>query len=861
MKNFSAAILCGVIAILAISCNKEKDVPVTSVSLSQSTAEMIIGETVQLSATVLPSDATDKSVTWASSKQSVATINASGLVTAIAEGVSTITASAGGKSATCMINVSKRVIPVASVDLNKTSMTLVKGSTEALTATVKPDDATDKTVTWSSSNPAIASVDSDGRVTGVAGGEVTIYAKAGEKEAKCVVTVTVPVESISINKDVLTLSIGDSETLTVTITPEGATDKKVSWTSSDAQIATVSEDGKVVGVNGGTATITARVADKEAKCVVTVTVPVASISLNKEALSLMVGTTETLVATITPNDATDKTISWSSSDSHVATVDNNGKVSAVSGGSAVISAKSGDKEAKCVVTVTIPVSSVTLNKASMTLVEGESETLVATVAPADATDKTLKWSSSNEQVAMVGDDGKVTAVKAGEATITVKAGDKSANCQVKVEPPYIPVSGISLNKSELELKKGSTETLVATVSPSNATEPEVTWKTSNIAIARVDQNGNVTAVNTGTATITAKAGGFSATCTVSVVIPVTGVTLNTTSLTMAKGTSSVLTAKVYPTDATNKAVSWSSSNTGVATVTDGTVVAVGGGVAEIRVRTQDGGYEASCTVTVQIPVTGISLNTNSISIYRYDEETLYATVYPNDATNKAVSWSSDTPGVASVDTNGKVTGVSGGSATITVKTADGGFSAKCYVTVTDDGHQAVDLGLSVKWATTNYGTTSTTATGGYYMWGDPYGTATAADFSAPNVDSISGTGYDIVRKNWGGSWRIPSRSELAELYTKCSWKQTAVSGVSVFRVTGPNGNSIIVPFTGLGYPASGPAGTKQYISMDRAYLMSGNSYSDQYGRFAYVYYYGQDGKYNWESYNADFIYITIRPVR
>ena len=699
MKNLYFAVLCGLLTFFAVSCNKEKIVAVTSVSLSQSTAEMIVGETVQLSATVLPSDATDKSVTWATSKQSVATVSSSGVVTAIAEGTSTITASVGGKSATCLVTVSKRVIPVSSVELNKTTLTLIKGTTEALVATVKPDDATDKSVVWSSSNSTIASVDSDGRVTGVAGGEVTIYAKAGEKEAKCIVTVTVPVTAISVNKE------------------------------------------------------------------------------------------------------------------------------------------------------------------SITLVEGESETLVATIEPDDATDKTVTWISSNEQIATVDETGKVTAVKAGEATITAKAGDKAANCQVKVNLPYIPVSGISLNKSSLELKKGSTETLIATVLPENATEPAVKWSSTNEAVVTVDQEGKVTAVNSGTATITAKAGEFSATCEVTVVIPVSGVTLNKTSLTLDKGATFVLAAQIYPEDATNKQVTWSSSNTGVATVADGTVVAVGGGVAEIKVRTQDGGIEAKCTVTVQVPVTGISLNTTSVSIYRYDEQTLQATVYPSDATNKVVSWSSNKSNIVSVDSNGKITGVAGGSATITVKTADGGFSAQCYVTVTDDGHQAVDLGLSVKWATTNFGTTSTTATGGYYLWGDPTGTATASSYSAPNVNSISGTGYDIVRKNWGGSWRIPSRTELGELYTKCTWKMETVSGVLVYRVTGPNGNSILVPFTGLGYPASGPAGTKQYISMDRAYLMSGNSYLDEYGRFAYVYYFDQDGRYNWESYNVDFIYITIRPVR
>lgn len=343
--------------------------------------------------------------------------------------------------------------------------------------------------------------------------------------------------------------------------------------------------------------------------------------------------------------------------------------------------------------------------------------------------------------------------------------------------------------------------------------------------------------------------------------PVTSLSLNKTSLTLDVGASETLTATIVPSDAK---VVWSSGNNSVATVVNGKVSGVAPGQTTIYAKSEDGSKTATCAVTVKainVPVTGVSLSSTSLNIYRYDIATLTATVYPSNATNKAVSWSSNKSDIVYVDSNGKITGLAEGSATITVKTADGGFSAQCYVTVKDDGHQAVDLGLSVKWATTNYGTTSTTATGGYYMWGDPKGTAAAPDYTAPNVNFISGTSYDIVRKNWGGSWRIPSRSELSELFTKCSWKQTTVNGVSVFRVTGPNGNSIIVPFTGLGYPANGPAGAKQYISTDRAYMMSGNSYSDSYGRFVYVYYYSKDGKYNWESYNADYVYITIRPVR
>ena len=167
---------------MGLSCEKkEQEVPVSSVSMSQATAEMVVGETISLSATVLPSTATDKTVNWASSNQSVATV-AGGKVTAVSEGQSTITASAGGKSATCKVAVSKGIIVVSSISLNKTDLALVEGDSETLVATVNPDDATDKTVTWSTSDKTIATVE-NGKVTAVKEGESYNHCKGWRKRS------------------------------------------------------------------------------------------------------------------------------------------------------------------------------------------------------------------------------------------------------------------------------------------------------------------------------------------------------------------------------------------------------------------------------------------------------------------------------------------------------------------------------------------------------------------------------------------------------------------------------------------------------------------------------------------------------
>ena len=329
-------------------------VEVSSVSLAQASAEMYIGETVQLTATVLPADATDKTVTWTSSKQSVARVSDTGLVTALEEGESTVTASAGGKSATCSVTVSCKPVAVSGITLSSPELTLIVGEEATLTATVLPEDASDKSVQWTSSNEAVAKV-LDGVVSARSAGSATIIAKAGGQSATCKVTVSekyIAVESIELDRLELQLEEGESATLSAAVKPDNATDKTVGWSSSDPAVASV-QNGLVTALKAGTAIITARAGDKTATCSVTVKekyIVVESVELSKSELSLELGGSATLTATVKPDNATDKTVGWSSSDPAVASVQN-GLVTALMAGTAVIMARAGDKTATCKVTV------------------------------------------------------------------------------------------------------------------------------------------------------------------------------------------------------------------------------------------------------------------------------------------------------------------------------------------------------------------------------------------------------------------------------------------------------------------------------------------------------------------------------
>ena len=268
-----------------------------------------------------------------------------------------------------------------------------------------------------------------------------------------------------------------------------------------------------------------------------------------------------------------------------------------------------------------PVTDVSLNKTSMTLaVGGETGALTAIIEPDKATNKTITWSSSNESVATV-KDGVVTPVGQGTAVITVTTvdGNKTASSTITVEP-IIEVTDVTLDKASMILKVGGENgTLIATVAPNKATNKTVTWSSSNESVATV-KDGVVTPVGQGTAvvTVTTVDGNKTASSTITVeplIIGVTDIKLDKASMTLiVGGEAETLIATVTPNKATNKTVTWSSSNESVATVKDGVVTPVGQGTAIISVTTVDGNKTACCTVDVRITkyLTGDVDGSNSV---------------------------------------------------------------------------------------------------------------------------------------------------------------------------------------------------------------------------------------------------------
>ena len=513
----------------------------------------------------------------------------------------------------------------------------------------------------------------------------------------------IKLNSISLQTTELNLQVGAEATVTTgwigaNYNPSNVTDKVLYWSSSNENVATVSE-GNVKAVGEGTATITATSRDgsKTATCKVNVTrvdKALKSITMKQSNITLEEGKTGWIGVNYNPSDASDKVLYWTSSNTDVATV-SEGNIKAIREGTATLTATSrdGGRTATCKVTVTSPivhVQSISLKTTSLTMRPGDKTTVYAVYNPSNVTDKVLTWTSSNTNVATVS-EGNVTAVGVGTATITAKSrdGGKTATCKVTVSDGTVKLESISLKTTSLSMKKGDKTTVYAVYNPSNVTDKVLTWTSSNTDVATVSE-GNVTAVGAGTATITAKSrdGGKTASCTVTVTdgtIKVQSISLKSTTEILTKGSTKTIYAVYNPSNVTDKVLTWSSSNTGVATVSEGVVKAVGTGVATITAKSRDGGKTATCTVVVtdkNSQMKEITLKTTEKTMKKGANTTIYAVYNPSNVNDKVLYWITSNPKVATVS-EGVVKAVGKGTATITAISKDGGKTATCKITVTD----------------------------------------------------------------------------------------------------------------------------------------------------------------------------------
>ncbi|MBR2229258.1 MAG: Ig-like domain-containing protein [Prevotella sp.] len=545
-----------------------------------------VGETQDIVPTVTPSNA-EYTLTWSISDASIATVYNNGMITGKSVGYADLKVKAdNGVYAMSRVSVYK---PTPSSISIKSSHSMSVGDTYTLSPTVYPTNSR-YTLTWTSSDTSVATVSSSGMVTAKSTGKANITVKTDNgKSATCSVTVSAKeVTSVSI-KSSLSLDVGDSYTLTPTITPSDAK-TSYTWSSDNSGVAAVSQYGVVTAKSAGTARITVKTTNgKSATCLVTVS---AKVKLSKTKAIIEKGKTLTLKATVTPSNLPDKSVTWKSSNTKVATVTSAGKVKGVKTGTATITCTSNSTGAKATCKVTV--GSVKLDKTEATILKGKTLTLTATVTPSNLPDKSVTWKSSNTKIVTVTSAGKVKGVKTGTATITCtsNATGLKATCKVTVIK-----STVTLNKTEACVQKDKTMTLKATVTPSDLADKRVTWESSDTKIATVTSAGKVKGVKYGTATITCTsiATGAKATCQVTV----GKVVINMTEFTLKKSRAVTLVATIYPTTLTDKSMTWKSSDPSIATVNaEGKVKGIKAGKATITCTSVATGLKGTCTVTV-----------------------------------------------------------------------------------------------------------------------------------------------------------------------------------------------------------------------------------------------------------------------
>lgn len=915
--------------------------PVTNISVSPSSANLVINstETVQLSATVTPSNATDPTYTWSSSNTNVATVSINGLVTAVGNGNARITATANdgfGASGYSDISVSTWTPKMYQLvedesDLNKGDVIVIyaPGSQRAMAKTynsymdsvavtlrdgyiIENSDIleltlgegasghTDKyslyceedSTTYYLYNASDYGLKLGSTLAAAGSWDITVYndntagivadnnneyktinfnpsnntfyttngfATDGDVAIYRLVSDPIAVTGITLSEEEITIAPGNTHTLVPTVAPSDATNKTITWESLNEGIATV-DNGVVTGVSDGDTTITATTVDGNfiASCTVHVaTVHVTGVSLNKTNANLAVGSSTSLTATVAPENAADTSVTWSTDSDTVATVNPAGIVTGHQSGTATITATTtdGGYTASCTVRVTnVDATNVGIINAAggdlPTEIEvGSTLSLEAVVLPENTTFKTVSWSSSDTSIATINEDGVVTARSEGDVVITVLtdygnvsntyslhiaaagsiAVQKTDNVMFTDKNWNAQINGVSESWSGGDvygyvsgqgLQVTSSYSGVSCTSPdsyTNVSKVEIQYCTNaskgsgSVSVSVGDISfGTVATVGTGTNLRTmeftpssskatrAKANGqvrfvvncsansvYIASCSVTYVVGgggggeetivnVNGISVNPTTASLTVGGHQQLEASIIPSDATNQNYSWTSSNNSVATISSsGYVTAISAGNATMTATSEDGGFTATCIVTVSaatINVTGVSLNPTTASIKVDGNIKLAATVSPSDATNKAVTWSSSNSGVAAVSDTGVVSGVSAGTATITVKTVDGNKTATCSVKVTENSSSATgEFIINTSNATDKYTSGTTEKIGGY-------------DIVFNQVGTSYTSGYMQFKRNQGYIYNSDSIAGLYSLLLDCgskSFSGTLYSGSSL----------------------------------------------------------------------------------
>lgn len=709
-----ALVFAAVAGFALLSCGGGSTGPgngVGKVVITPSNDSIAIGATVTLSAKVVNAQGqvvNGATVFWNTSNANVATVSSNGTVTGVDTGSVQIAASANGVSGIAEISVLPR--PVAAVSVSPPTVTLKVGGTVHLVALLTDADGnplTGRVVTWSSSDPTVATVDNTGLVTAVAVGPATITATSEGKSGSAAVSVGAQTPAtITVTPPSVSITVGQTSQLSATVKDaSGATiaGASVAWTIDKPSVASLSSSGlgadTVTGISVGTATITATSGPAHTTVAVTVSPsPASAVIISPGSATLLVTQQLQLSATVTDshgNPISGQAVTWTSNNPNVATVSGTGNVNAVAPGSATITATSGAAHGNASITVKlVPVSSVNVTPNTVPLFVGQTAQLGVVLLDSagdtlSAVGRAVSWKSSKGGVASVSASGLVTAQGLGAAVITATVEGQQGFASVTVT--NVPVSSVVVTPTPDTLQLGKSVQLTAQTFDSAGnplTGRTIIWNTDNSSVATVTSTGQVMSQGIGTANISATSEGQVGSAAVVVIaVPVASVTVSPASKTMNVGDTATFSATTKDAQGhvlTGRAIAWSSDNTAVATVdSTGLVTAVAAGSANITATSE--GQSGSSQVTVNpVPVGSVIVNPQDTTMTVGDSAQFSAQTLDskgNPLNGRAVSWSTSDKKIASVSVSGVVQAMKA-SPSVTITAISEGVPGSTSLTVT-----------------------------------------------------------------------------------------------------------------------------------------------------------------------------------
>ena len=644
---------------------------VATVTVSPAEATIEEGETQQFDAMATTSDGTavpDAEFAWSSSDTLVATVDENGLATGVGAGEVMITATADSVSGAAMLTVTEAPLTVATVTVSPAEATIEEGETQQFDAMATTSDGTavpDAEFTWTSSDEMVATIDSDGLARGAGEGEVMITATADGVTGTATLTVTGPppppppppppmLATVTVIPAEASIEEGQTqqfEAMAATADGMAIPDLEFTWESSDEMVATVDSNGLATGVGAGQVMITATADNVSGMAILTITEPpppmVSTVTLTPTEATIEVGqeySFEAIALAADGNEITDAEFMWSSSDTLVATVDENGLATGVGAGQVMIIAMADSVSGMATLTVNEPppppppppmVSTVSVSPSEATIEEGQTQQFEAMAATADSMavpDLEFTWESSDEMVASIDSNGLATAIRAGQVMITATADNVTGMAMLTVTEPPPEVERVEVTPSAASIEEGDTRRFTARAYDSDndrITGKTFTWTSSNTSVATVNpSSGTATTasgVNAGSTTIRATVDGVTGTATLRVTEPppvVNRVTVSPASASIEEGNTRRFTATARESDGTlisGKTFTWTSTNTSVATVnpssgTATTATGVNAGSTTIRATVDGVTGTASLTVTAPPPPPPPSLKRRTATI-------------------------------------------------------------------------------------------------------------------------------------------------------------------------------------------------------------------------------------------------------